>query len=110
MDELLDLRVAEALAGLELPREDPCLGHPLIKDMGALLLAKGDEEQEVFRPIRYGDDAVQAPRPTLGGKGRVRREDVVDLLARIVVLEHQGWHRSVSLRLLDLFGKPYDWR
>ena len=46
-DELLYLRVAQALARLRLPSEDAVLGDAFVEDMTRLLLAKGDEEHEI---------------------------------------------------------------
>jgi hypothetical protein len=71
MAEPFDLGLVETLPRLGLPRQDPGLGDPLIKDMSALLLAEGHEEEKVSRPIRDGDDPMQAPRPDLRGEGRV---------------------------------------
>jgi hypothetical protein len=52
-----------------------------------LWLAKGDEEAKVVRPVRHDDDPLQALRLSQKGERRIRREDVVDVLARLVPVE-----------------------
>ena len=47
MDELLNLPVSQALAGLRLPIDDAIFSNPLIKLMTGLLSAKGNEKNEI---------------------------------------------------------------
>ena len=98
VDQLLNLPVGQGLAWLRLPRQHALRGHSFVEDVVRLLLAEGDEEDEISGSIGNGYDALESPRSGLWREGRTRIEDPVDLLARVVLesLESRG-HGSRSL-------------
>ena len=58
LDHLLYLTIFERLLRLRLPGQDAIFRDTFVKDMAALLLSKGHEQDKVPRTVGDGHDAL----------------------------------------------------
>ena len=70
--------------------------------MLTLALAEGHEEDKISRSLRNRHDALQPPRSSLWGKRRIRSEDIVHPLTRVILidLKHVYIHRCSIVLLV----------